>query len=299
MLTLDLPGHGESPERESYDPADVAEVVADVVREAGLAVPVMVGHSAAAAVVTIYASQYPSRGVINVDQSLRVDRVAGVIRELAAPMAGPDYAAVWGTVLSGMQIELLSESAQRLVRSTSRPRRQVVLGYWRWLLERSDEQLRSLIGDTLAVLRERRLPYALVMGRDPDPGYRAWLADVLPQAEISVLPDSGHFPQLRHPPGWRRSWPPPADGADRVTCLAAAARSPRDVTGERRWTPARTRTGSKPQVPLPVAREASARCGIHASDAGCTSFWFSFGEGQRPGRSLSTAMKEALTGRRL
>jgi pimeloyl-ACP methyl ester carboxylesterase len=43
------------------------------------------------------------------------------------------------------------------------------------------------------------VPYLIVAGNNLEPDYRQWLDEVLPQAVITVLPDSGHFPHLAHP----------------------------------------------------------------------------------------------------
>jgi pimeloyl-ACP methyl ester carboxylesterase len=39
----------------------------------------------------------------------------------------------------------------------------------------------------------------IVAGSEPEPDYRTWLLQRLPQAVITVFPDSGHFPHLAHP----------------------------------------------------------------------------------------------------
>ena len=48
-------------------------------------------------------------------------------------------------------------------------------------------------------LRSTGVPYHTVFGQIPSAEYQTWLAGVLPDAVSSVLPDSGHFPQLAHP----------------------------------------------------------------------------------------------------
>jgi len=41
--------------------------------------------------------------------------------------------------------------------------------------------------------------HAAPPGSEPSPAYAQWLADVVPQASITVLPRSGHFPHLADP----------------------------------------------------------------------------------------------------
>ena len=95
VLTLDLPGHGGSPGWPRYDLEPIADAVHQAVTEAGLSSPVLAGHSACGVLVTIYASRYPARGVVNVDQPLQVEPFAQLLRSLAGPLRGPGFARVW------------------------------------------------------------------------------------------------------------------------------------------------------------------------------------------------------------
>jgi pimeloyl-ACP methyl ester carboxylesterase len=39
----------------------------------------------------------------------------------------------------------------------------------------------------------------MVAGDTLDPAYAEWLSEMLPEARVVVLPNSGHFPHLAHP----------------------------------------------------------------------------------------------------
>ena len=198
-LAFDLPGHGESPGWESYDVDSVAHGVHRAVEEAGLVEPVIVGHSLAAIIAGVYAAQFPTRGVVNVDQPLQTAAFAGFLQSIADQLRGPGFPAMWDQFAASMHVELLPASAQQLVRSTSNPRQDLVLGYWREVLERPASDLAELTSAGLAALRTAEMPYLIVAGSDPEPEYRQWLNEVLPHAVITVLPGSGHFPHLAHP----------------------------------------------------------------------------------------------------
>src|SRR5476649_1631329 len=62
ILLLDLPGHGKSPDRLPHSLHHVVGLVRDAVDEAGLAAPVVVGHSMSGGLASVYAANYPSRG---------------------------------------------------------------------------------------------------------------------------------------------------------------------------------------------------------------------------------------------
>ena len=198
-LAFDLPGHGESPGWASYDVDSVAHGVHRAVEEAGLDAPVIVGHSLGAIIANVYAVQFPTRGVVNVDQPLQTAAFAGFLQSIADQLRGPGFPAMWEQFAASMHVELLPEVAKELVRSTSNPRQDLVLGYWREVLERPASELADQASAGLAALRTAGMPYLIVAGSNPEPDYRRWLAEVLPQAVITVLPGSGHFPHLAHP----------------------------------------------------------------------------------------------------
>ena len=147
--------------------------------------PVIVGHSLAAVIATVYAAQHPTRGIVNVDQPLQVEAFAGLVKSLADKLRGPAFPAVWERFAASMHIELLRESAQRLVRTSSHPRQDLVLGYWREILERPVEELVDVAAGGLASLRAAGMPYLVVAGGDLDPDYERWLHRVPPRPPLS------------------------------------------------------------------------------------------------------------------
>jgi len=112
---------------------------------------------------------------------------------------------------ASMHTELLPRPAQQLLRSARYLRPGLITGYWRELLDRPVADLTGDVAAVLAGLRAAKLPYLFIAGHDVEPEYQDWLGHVLPQARVTVWPDSGHFPHLAHP---RRF----------AECLAATAR---------------------------------------------------------------------------
>ena len=199
VLTLDLPGHGDSPRRDSYRMDDLVGVLDLALREAGLPAPVLVGHSISAVLATRYAARYRTGGVINVDQPLAVVPFAELLQSRQEVLRGPGYLALWEVMLAGMHLELLPEPARLLAEAISDPRQDLLLGYWDDLLTGNPAALGDRMTADLAEVRATGVPYQAVFGRDPRPEYEKWLAAMLPDAVVTVLPDSGHFPQLAHP----------------------------------------------------------------------------------------------------
>ncbi len=211
VLALDLPGHGASPGWPSYDVQSLARGVHRAAEEAGLQSPVVVGHSIAAVIATAYAAQYPTRSVVNVDQPLQVAPFAGMVQSLADKLRGPAFPAIWQMFAASMHIELLPEAAQELVRSSGQPRQDLVLAYWREVLDRPVNELADLAAATLEAVRGAGVPYLVVAGADLESEYEKWLSKMLPRAAVIVWPGSGHFPHIAHPGRF-------------AECLAATAR---------------------------------------------------------------------------
>lgn len=196
-VALDLPGHGGSPVRDSYDLRPVADVLHEAVTAAGLRAPVLVGHSIGGVLATVYAARHPARAVLNIDQPLRVAPFAELLRSVEPVLRGPEYLSVWEKLLSGMGIEQLSPQLRDLLRST--PRQDLLLGYWRELLEDPLDEVGARLTRELTALRENGTAYHHVSGAPVVPAYEAWLRECLPDVGITVLPGHGHFPHLARP----------------------------------------------------------------------------------------------------
>lgn len=212
-LLLDLPGHGKSDPAEPYSMEHVAALVYAATEEAGLTSPVMVGHSLGAIVATVYAARYPTSGLVSVDQSLQTQQFSDFLRSISDQLHSPAFPNIWEGFLTTMHIEKLPTPAQDLLKATSNPDQDLVLGYWHDVLNKDPDELNAWILDVLTTLRVARLPFMFIAGEQPGADYRTWLLEQLPQAVIKVLPESGHFPQLAHPKAFAdclaetASWP--------------------------------------------------------------------------------------------
>ena len=213
VLTLDLPGHGQSRDVRDFALEHVVGTVHDAVDAAELRSPVVVGHSVGGLAATIYAAMWPTSGVVNVDQPLQIDGFAAYVRSKAEQLRGPDYRAVWDEILPTLGTEVLPAEAQELLRATSTPTQDLLLGYWAEVLHGSPEQLGQLVDTTLSAVRTTRVPYMHLAGESLDPDYERWLAERLPGAAVVCWPRSGHFVHLAHPDGFAEllagtaSWP--------------------------------------------------------------------------------------------
>lgn len=178
--------------------AEVAEVLHDQVTDAGLAQPIVVGHSVGAVVATTYAARYPVRGVVNLDQILLPGPFGVAVRQAESTLRGPDWRRVWDGMLAGMGIESLPAEAREIVTTATDPRPDLLLGYWGEILRGSDEDIAAERHSDLRSIGERGIPYRWVTSSEPPPRYLAWLTETLPEVVVTVLPGS-HFPHLAEP----------------------------------------------------------------------------------------------------
>ena len=137
-------------------------------------------------------------------QTLYVAPFAELLKQHAQEVEGAGFEQIFARLWGSMETELLPNAAEQLLIETSRPRQDVAVGYWRDLLDRPIADLTVWAATRLAVLRAARVPYRVIAGDELDPVYRDWLVWQLPQAGVTVVPCSGHFPHLADPPRFAR-----------------------------------------------------------------------------------------------
>jgi pimeloyl-ACP methyl ester carboxylesterase len=198
-VRLDLRGHGQSSDAEDYSALAMAEDVATLVAEAQIAqAPLVVGHSLGAVVATAYATQAPVRGVVNIDQSLRLGDFAAALQPLAPLLRGPEFHETLLAVMDALGVpESLDPRYVAYLDEKHRNARQaVVLGVWGLVFDASPDELTAIAESLLGAIA---VPYVAIHGSDPGPGYTEWLQAALPGAVVEVWEGDGHYPHLAEP----------------------------------------------------------------------------------------------------
>lgn len=195
VITVDLRGHGDSAPADGYDLADMAADVQAVLDHVEAEDPLVVGHSLGGFVVSVLASANPVRAVVNVDQPLALAAFKAALSEVE-PMLRSD---AFGQVITMMFAEYaapLAELERTRLEQLRAPSQQAVLGIWDPVFTMSEAELDAMVRDRVGDIEA---PYLALHGTDPGPDYRAWLADVVPQARLEVVEGSGHYPHLFAP----------------------------------------------------------------------------------------------------
>jgi pimeloyl-ACP methyl ester carboxylesterase len=201
-LALDLPGHGAAPRLGRPGLSPVVESVHDAVRAAGLCSPVLVGHSIGGPIAAIYASRYPTSGVVSVDAPIRLESFAGWLQSIRAQLEGPGFDELWSAVRRSWRLDLVPAAYRDLLRGGTGAPRELFIAYQADLLQRPLEHAIRWRDNGLAVLRERCTPYLSLHASRVEPDDRGFLRRLLPQAEIVEWPVGHHFPHLADPEGF-------------------------------------------------------------------------------------------------
>lgn len=194
VLAVDLRGHGESSALAPYDVLTLASDVHEVVDDVGMENPLLVGHSLGATVVSAYAAMYPCRGVVNIDQPMRLGDFRTALQSIESMLRGDDVAfqQVMAMVFEALRGELDDEEWARLA-LLRRADQEVVLAVWAAVLETRAEDLDQMVNALASAIA---VPYLALHGTDPGAGYEDWLGDLVDDARFEQWEGLGHYPHL-------------------------------------------------------------------------------------------------------
>ncbi len=202
VITLDLRGHGESGQAETYDLAAMAGDVVGVAAAAGVEAPTYIGHSLGGAVVTAVGAVAPYQSIICIDQSLQLDGFKDMLAP-AEPMLrdAESFPMVIQAMFADMAGPLPAEEFAR-VEKLRHANQSVVLGVWELILSEPVEAIAAVVDEALAGyqrLAGGEAPrYLALFGSDPGDA-AAWLGDRIPGSEVILWADTGHYPHLLRP----------------------------------------------------------------------------------------------------
>jgi pimeloyl-ACP methyl ester carboxylesterase len=194
-VAIDLPAHGES----GGAPAPF-DLVAGQVHEllASLAVerPIVVGHSMSGGLASIYASAYPTRGLVLVDNGPDVRPFVELLHRLEPALRGPGFANAWQTFENSLGLERIPEPVRSLVLATHQVSQDVVIGYFETLLRADPAEFQAAID--AHIIPKLDVPCLAVFGGPVTDGQRERF-DRLPDVQLEEWGGDGHFVHLVDP----------------------------------------------------------------------------------------------------
>jgi pimeloyl-ACP methyl ester carboxylesterase len=193
-IAIDLPAHGESrgaPPTVEQVPARLHELLAALAAER----PIVVGHSMSGGLAAMYASAYPTRGLVFVDNGPDIRPFAQLVHRLEPALRGPGFAEVWPTFENSLGLERIPEPVRSLVLATHEVNQDVVIAYWEMALRSDPAELQAWIDTVMAKLD---VPCLGVFGRLITDSERERF-ERLPDAELEEWAGDGHFVHLVDP----------------------------------------------------------------------------------------------------
>ena len=200
VITLDLRGHGESGNADSYDLGSMVGDVAAVLGDARIDRPHLVGHSLGGAVVTAAGSVLDVASVVDIDQSLQLDAFKAQLMPAEPLLRDPDqYSLVVDAMFEMMMGDKLSADEQARISGLRHADHEVVIGVWELLLTRPVEEIAATIDAALAGDARNEVVYLALFGLDPGDTYAEWIGARIPGAVVEYWPEFGHYPHLVDP----------------------------------------------------------------------------------------------------
>ena len=193
-IAIDLPAHGEShgtPPPLEQIPARLHELLTALAVER----PIVVGHSMSGGLAAMYASTYPTCGLVFIDNGPHIQPFAELVRRLEPALRGPGFAEVWPMFENSLGLERIPEPARSLVLATHRVNQDVVVGYWELLLRSDPAELQAWTDTIMAKLD---VPCLGVFGRPITDGERERF-ERLPDVQLEEWPGDSHFVHLVDP----------------------------------------------------------------------------------------------------
>lgn len=200
VVTLDLPGHGDSgaPRDTVYDPDLYARAVEAVAKDAGISHAALVGHSMGLPIIHTVLR----RGKLSVDKAVFIDgailappadAAQAAARKawmdgMIAGLHGPDYQLVLEQLITGLSPKLAADPRKRLIAQARAMDRNVAATTFEHLAD-------------AAVWAPARfeLPVLALYAGPLKPGVAEWLAATYPKSKLVAWDDVDHFIHLEQP----------------------------------------------------------------------------------------------------
>ena len=194
VLTVDLPGHGQSDQPElAYTMDYYARALDAVLRDAGVKKAVLVGHSNGTPVVRQFYRRYPREvsGLVVVDGSLRPLGDAAAMEKFIAPLRAPNYAENVGKFIEQITAPMKDPAERAALKSMMlrTPQRVAV------------SEFEGTLDPALWKTEKIEVPVLIVLAKSPfwTPEYETFVQGFIPHLQYETFGDVSHFLMLDKP----------------------------------------------------------------------------------------------------
>jgi pimeloyl-ACP methyl ester carboxylesterase len=194
VITIDLPGHGQSDKpRVDYTMDFYARSLDAILADAKVKNTIMVGHSNGVPVVRRFYRRYPDkvRGVVIVDGSLRPLGTREQMEKFLAPFRGPDYAKAAGGFIDSITQPMKEAASRDRVRALMRRTPQYV----------AVSEFDATLDPAIWTPDEIKVPVLMILAKQPiwTPEYEKFARSLVPDLDYQIWDGVSHFIMLDKP----------------------------------------------------------------------------------------------------
>jgi pimeloyl-ACP methyl ester carboxylesterase len=194
VLTVDLPGHGQSDKPQiPYSPALHARAIDAVLENAGVRSAVLIGHSNGTPVVRQFYRLHPEKvcALVIVDGALRPFGDAAMMEKFIAPLRGRDYQLIAGRFIDGMVQPMKDPAVREQIKTMmlSTPQHVAV------------SEMEGLLDPALWEADKISVPVLMILAKQPawTAEYEEFVRGMIPNLDYQTWEDVSHFVMIDKP----------------------------------------------------------------------------------------------------
>jgi pimeloyl-ACP methyl ester carboxylesterase len=195
VITIDLPGHGQSdkPEGIEYDKDLYAHAIDGVIKDAGVKSTILVGHSNGAPFVRHYYRKFPTKvkALIIVEGSLHPFFDRDTIEKFVVPLKADHYEEAAGRVIDGMTKAIKEAALREKIKTLMLKTPQHV----------AVSEFEATADEDLWKEDKIEVPMLLVLAKQPawSPEYEQFVRKLAPKVDYQVWENVSHFLMMEKP----------------------------------------------------------------------------------------------------
>ena len=194
LITIDLPGHGQSEKPEIAYTMDLhARAIDAVMQDAHVTSAVLIGHSNGTPVVRQFYRRFREkvRGLVMVDGALRPFGDRAMMEKFIAPLRGRDYEQTAGRFINGMIAPVKNEAEREQIKTMMmRSSQQVAVS-----------EMEGLMDESLWEEDKIEVPVLMILAKQPawTPEYEEFVRALVPKVDYRVWSGVSHFIMMDEP----------------------------------------------------------------------------------------------------
>jgi sigma-B regulation protein RsbQ len=195
VITIDLPGHGQSdkPQGIEYDKDLYARAIDGVIKDAGVKSTILVGHSNGAPFVRHYYRKFPTKvkALIIVEGPLHPFFDRDTMEKFVVPLKGDHYEEAAGRVIDGMTKAIKDAALREKIKTLMLKTPQHV----------AVSEFEATADEDLWKEDKIEVPMLLVLAKQPawSPEYEQFVRKLAPKVDYQVWENVSHFLMMEKP----------------------------------------------------------------------------------------------------